>query len=62
MMVVETNNGRNIVCDEITFEVKQTGHWVHLYRDSEDGKYEYEMIHISTIIRIYDYNGMEKEE
>lgn len=54
-MVVETNNGRNVVCDEITFEVKQTGHWAHLYRDGEDGKFEYEMIHISTIIRIYDY-------
>lgn len=55
MTVVETNNGRNIECDEITFEVKQTGYWVHLYRDDEDGKYEYEMIHISEITKIYNY-------
>lgn len=35
MMVVKTSNGRNIACDEITFEIKQTGRWVHLYRCGE---------------------------
>lgn len=50
MIFVETSNGRNIACDRIIFEIKQTDYLAHLYRDV----YEYEILHVSMITKIYD--------
>lgn len=53
MIFVETKNGRNIACSKITFERKQTGYWVHLWRDEDGHEFEYELIHISMITKVY---------
>lgn len=53
MIFVETSNGRNIACSKITFERKQTGYWVHLWRDEDGHEFEYELIHISMITKVY---------
>lgn len=53
MIFVETKNGRNIACSKITFEIKQTGYWVHLWRDEDGHEFEYELIHISMITKVY---------
>ena len=53
MIFVETKNGRNIACSKITFELKQTGYWVHLWRDEDEHEFEYELIHISMITKVY---------
>ena len=55
MIFVETKNGRNIACSKITFELKQTDYWVHLWRDEDEHEfeYEYELIHISMITKVY---------
>lgn len=32
---------------------KQTGYWVHLWRDEDGHEFEYELIHISMITKVY---------
>lgn len=53
MIFVETKNGRNIACSKITFELKQTCYWVHLWRDEDGHEFEYELIPISMITKVY---------
>ena len=55
-MIVVTSDGRNIECNRITWECNHCGYrYLHLYRNGEDGEYEYDMIPLSRVIEIVAY-------